>query len=223
MLGRRVMLLAAVLAVVFFVQVPVKADGAATDGAAKFIVDLADRALTQLTDKAIPLAEQEQRFRVIVKDNIAFESIARWVLGGRYWNGASDAQRTRYLALFEDLMVATYAHRFQDYAGEAFAVTGTRVIDDKQVLVQSTVTRAQADKPLRIDWRVRETDGQFRIIDIMIEGLSLAQAQRAEFAAVLKDNGGNLDNLMTELEKRLKAARDGSAAPSATKEAARKP
>lgn len=222
MLGRRVILLAAVFAVVFFAEMPVKADGAATDGAEKFIVDLADQALTQLTDKAIPVAEQEQRFRAIVKGNIAFESIARWVLGGRYWNSADDAQRTRYLGLFEDLMVATYAHRFQEYAGEAFAVTGTRVIDEKQVLVQSTVTRAHADKALRIDWRVRETDGQFRIIDIMIEGLSLAQAQRAEFAAVLKDNGGDVDKLMGELEKRLKTAREGSAAPTANKEAARK-
>lgn len=213
MFGRRVILLAAALVVALFVQSPARADEAVAQGAEKFILELADRALTQLTDKAVPVAEQEQRFRSIIKDNIAFESIARWVLGGRFWGIASEAQRARYLGLFEDLMVATYAHRFQDYAGEAFAVSSTRVIDEKQALVQSTVTRANADKPLRIDWRVRETDGQFRIIDIMIEGLSLAQAQRAEFASVLKDNGGNIDSLLGELEKRLNSARAGSATP----------
>ena len=172
-----------------------------------FIVKLADQAITQLTDSSLDLAEQERRFKEIVHEYIAFKSIARWVLGGRHWRSASEDQREKYLTLFEELMVATYAHRFQNYAGEKLIVTGTRVIDAGQTLVQTTLMRPNADKPLRVDWRVRETEGAHRVIDIMVEGLSMAQSQRSEFSSLLRSNGGDIDGLMNELEMRLTNAR----------------
>ena len=104
-------------------------------------------------------------------------------------------------------MAATYAHRFQNYAGEKLIVKGTRVIDEKQSLVKTTLMRPNSEKPLRIDWRVRETKGIYRVIDIMVEGLSMAQSQRSEFSSLLRSNGGDLDGLMSELEMRLSNAR----------------
>ena len=180
-------------------------------GAEAFIHKLADEAITKLTDKALSPDEQETRFREILRDYVAFESIARWVLGGRYWKSANEIQQRRYLSLFEDLMVATYAHRFQNYSGEKLEVTSTRPIEEGQALVQTSLQRPGADKALRVDWRVRETDGAYKIIDIMVEGLSMAQTQRAEFSSVLRDNGGDLDKLMTNLEGRLMKAREDRA------------
>ncbi len=196
-----------VLMIVGIAQHAVVADNTMEAKAEAFIVKLADEAISKLTDKTIAIDEQERRFREIVREHIAFNTIARWVLGGRYWRAASEAQQTRYLALFEDLMVATYAHRFQDYAGEKMTVISSRLVEDGQALVQSNLQRPGAEKPLRVDWRVRETDGQLRVIDIMIEGLSMAQTQRSEFSSVLRDNGGNIDALMDTLEGRLSAAR----------------
>ena len=181
--------------------------GDPAETAETFIVKLAEQAISQLTDSSLELDEQERRFKDIVHEYIAFKSIARWVLGGRHWRAASEEQREKYLSLFEELMVATYAHRFQNYAGEKLTVTGTRVIDADQTLVQTTLLRPNAEKPLRVDWRVRETKGVYRVIDIMIEGLSMAQSQRSEFSSLLRSNGGNIDGLMNELETRLSNAR----------------
>lgn len=172
-----------------------------------FIVKFADEAISQLTDSSLEVDEQERRFKDIVHEYIAFKSIARWVLGGRHWRAASEEQREKYLSLFEELMAATYAHRFQNYAGEKLVVKGTRVIDEKQSLVKTTLMRPNSEKPLRIDWRVRETKGIYRVIDIMVEGLSMAQSQRSEFSSLLRSNGGDLDGLMSELEMRLSNAR----------------
>jgi len=184
----------------------VRADDSA-ERAEAFIVKLADQAISQLTDSSLGLDEQERRFKEIVHEYIAFESIARWVLGGRHWRAASEEQRSKYLTLFEELMVATYAHRFQNYAGEKLVVTDTRVIDAGQSLVRTTLMRPNAEKPLRVDWRVRETEGTHRVIDIMVEGLSMAQSQRSEFSSLLRSNGGDIDGLMNELELRLTNAR----------------
>src|SRR5690606_1193790 len=107
----------------------------------------------------------------------------------RYWKSASDAQQARYLGLFEDLMVVTYAPRFQNYGGEKLSITATRAIENEQWMVQSAIGKPGGSKELRVDWRVRKADNTFRIIDIMVEGLSMAQTQRSEFSSVLKNNG----------------------------------
>lgn len=173
-----------------------------------FITSLANDAISKLTDTEVSIDEQEARFREIMREYIAFQTIARWVLGGRYWRGADDAQRKRYLSLFEQLMVATYAHRFQNYSGETLEVNSVQKIDETQVLVRTTLQRPNAEKPLSVDWRVRATQDKLRVIDIMVEGLSMAQTQRSEFTAVLRNNGGDVDALMANLETRLQAARD---------------
>lgn len=186
---------------------PATADAKLAENAEAFIVRLGDDAISKLTDKKITIDEQEKRFRDIVQEYVAFKTIAVWVIGGRYWKAANDDQKKRYLTLFEDLMVATYAHRFQNYSGEKMVVNATRIIDDTQALVQTALHRPNAEKPLLVDWRVRATEGQLRVIDIMVEGLSMAQSQRSEFSSVLRDNGGSIDALMDTLESRLSATR----------------
>ena len=81
------------------------------------------------------------------------------------------------------------------------------MIDESQALVQTTLKRPNTDKPLRVDWRVRGTADKLGVIDIMVEGLSMAQTQRSEFTSVLRANGGDVGALMANLESRLEAAR----------------
>ncbi len=183
-----------------------------------FVENLAQTAIAELTNKNLSLSEQQTRFRRIVEQNVAVKSIARWVIGGRHWRRTTEEQRERYLSLFTDLMVATYAHRFQDYQGETIRIQSVQPIDESQTIVRSRIQRPGADRELQIDWRVRETSGQFRVIDVMVEGLSMAQTQRSEFASFMRANGNRMDLLLTELERRLANAQNG-----ALTEAAQKP
>ena len=178
-----------------------------SDEAKAFIGQLTEEVLTQLTDADLPLEQQEERFKAIVTKYIAFKSISRWVLGQRNWKKASEAQREEYMRLYGDLMVSTYAHRFQGYSGEALKVTKVRVIDQNQALVESQIAREGSDKPLVINWRVRGADGKYRIIDIMVEGLSMAQTQRSEFKSFMRSNGGDINALLANLDERLQKAR----------------
>ena len=186
--------------------------------AISFVEALADRAIGELTDPNVPPDEQERRFRTLINENVAVKSIARWVLGGRVWRRASDDQKERYLTLFGDLMVATYAHRFKDYAGETLDVQSAQRIDDIQTLVRTTMARPGADRAIKVDWRVRETKGQHRVIDVMVEGLSLAQTQRSEFASYLREHNQNVDALIANLEERLHDVRTGRTAEAAEKQ-----
>lgn len=172
------------------------------DGAARFIDSLADKAIEALTSAEITGEERATRFRVLLRDHFALETIARWVLG-RHWRTASDAEQKEYLDLFEDLMVAMYADRFAAYSGEKLLVKHASAAQDGDVVVATDIMRPGGHEPFRVDWRVRPRDSHFQIVDVIVDGISMGQTQRSEFASFIRQNGGTVAGLNAELRKRL--------------------
>ena len=58
-----------------------------------------------------------------------------------------------------------------------------------------------------MDWRARTGGGQYKITDVMVKGVSISQTQRSEFASVIRESGGKVEGLLTELRKRVKKVR----------------
>lgn len=201
--GRRfILVVAAALAVrLFFVAPAAKADAFA-DGAQKFIESLADKAIAALTGKDIPRAERVRRFRKLLNEHFAVETIGRWVLG-RHWRDASDAERREYLRLFEDLIVKTYVDRFTEYSGEKVTILKTVVADNKDAVVFTSITRPNQPEPIAVEWRVRAREGNYRIVDVMVTGVSMGLTQRQEFSSVFARNGGNMAAFLKELRARV--------------------
>lgn len=202
--------LAAALAVVLSVSVfgtvaPARAaDAEAADKARAFVVELADKTITSLTEDGIDKTERRKRFRVLMLENFAFEGIAKWVLG-RYWRRASAEEQAEFLKLFEDLMVVIYADRFAQYSGEKLDVGKGEVRGENDILVHSVINRPEGLKPVDVIWRMRQVDAAFKILDLMVEGLSMGLTQQKEFSSVIRQNGGQIRGLLNELKKRLDA------------------
>lgn len=180
--------------------------GSHEDGAARFIEDLADKAITSLADDAVSKDIRKDRFRTLLNDGFAIKLIGRWVLG-RYWKKATKAEKAEYLKLFEEMLVTSYFERFTLYAGVKVAIIKTITAGKRDAVVFSTITRPKGGNPLRVNWRVRNRDGIFKIVDIMVEGISMGQAQRSEFSSVIRQHGGEVEGLLAELRKRLAALR----------------
>ena len=173
-------------------------------GAQLFVQTMAEEAFTSLSGK-MKKAEREKRFREIMHRYIAFRGVAKWVLG-RTWRKATKEQQEKYLELFEELMIATYAHRFEGHSGETLNIVKTEVVNKVDALVFSKLSRTDAAKPLSVDWRIRASEGKYKIVDILVEGVSMAKTQRAEFASVMRKNDGDIDALLIELRQRLASA-----------------
>lgn len=182
-----------------------QAAGADDEGAkaGKFIESLADKAIAALTEPNVSRDQRVARFRKLLEEHFAVDTIGRWVLG-RYWNEASDPQRKEYLALFEDLIVTTYVDRFKNYSGEKLTVTGTVPATGDDLLVNSQITRPAGGDPLDVGWRLRSGGGQFKIVDVIVAGVSMGQTQRSEFASVIRRSGGKVDGLLAKLREDLK-------------------
>ena len=170
-----------------------------TNGAEQFITSLADDAISSLTGKTLTEKERQQKFRKLLNSYFDISGIGKWALG-RYWRKTSESERLEYLVLFENLIVTTYANRFNKYTKEKLIVKGSSS-RGKFVLVKSQINGGK-EKPIRIEWRVTSPNGSYKIFDIVIEGVSMIRTQRSEFSSVIRRNGGKVSGLLAELRKK---------------------
>jgi phospholipid transport system substrate-binding protein len=199
MINRRMFVAAGFAAVIVLGAGGVRADDAVA--ARAFIDELADKAIAALTVKDISQEERFRRFRVLLNEHFAVKTIGQWVLG-RHWRRASTEERQEYLNLFEDLIVDTYADRFKRYSGDKLDITDAVPRGKKDTIVSTLISRPDGGPPINVDWRVRHVRDIMRIVDVIVEGVSMGQTQRSEFASVIRANGGGVKGLLDQLRKR---------------------
>jgi phospholipid transport system substrate-binding protein len=151
-----------------------------------------------LASTALDEGERLRRFRRLFAEGFDIPLIARFVLG-RYWRQATDAERAEYLKLFDELVVLTYARRFNEFnAARLRVLSVSRPNEDNDVIV-AVEGALQGKPPVRMDVRVRQGAAQFKIIDLSIEGISMAVTQRDEFSSVIQRGGGRIEALLASL------------------------
>lgn len=201
--GAALLLLAGVAAIAAPTLAPATAFAQTVKGpqaAADFVQSLGDKAIATLADPKNGKDKSKAVFRELLNRNFDINTISRFVLG-RYWNVATDAQKKEYQALFEQMIVEVYAERFSQYAGESFKVGGGQASGENDAVVVSQVLRPDGP-PVNVSWRVRNKDGAFKIIDVIVENVSMSVTQRSEFASVIESNGGRFDALLDALRQR---------------------
>ncbi len=171
-------------------------------GAIDFVGNLAEEALITLTKSELTIAERRELFRDIMRRYFAFKVIAKWVLG-RYWNRSTDTEKFEYLNLFEKLMIITYADRFQSYSGEKLVVLKSETRGRNDILVHTFLERPNHKEPIDEIWRLRERKSSYKIIDVMVEGLSMGITQQKEFSSVIRKSDNKVEGLLSELRKRI--------------------
>jgi phospholipid transport system substrate-binding protein len=171
---------------------------AAVNDVARFINQLGNQAIEVLRAPGLTLEQRESHFRSLLAEGFDLRFIGRFVLG-KYWRMATPAQRNEYLALYGEFVLQTYSARLGGYAGQSLTVVDARQASDKDVVVRTNIDRPSGP-PIIAEWRVRTTGGRFRIIDVAVEGISMAVTQRSEFAAVVQRDG--IDGLLTILRAR---------------------
>jgi phospholipid transport system substrate-binding protein len=197
MINRRQLTILGILALA---TVPILGSGPAhAVEPAEFIRNVGQEAIASLTGHDVSQAEREKRFRRILERAFDMRAIARFTLG-RYWRIASKKERQEYVELFEAFVVQSYAVRFKGYNGESFEVGEVREVGRKDKLVVSEIGQHKGP-PIHINWRVRGNNG-YRIVDVVVEGISMGITQRDEFASVIRNHGGKVEGLLAALRKK---------------------
>jgi len=182
------------------------ADADASDAKA-FLRAFSDRAIAMLADDGLTDRERAREFRDLLQDGFDMPLISRAVLG-RYWHTASAEQREEFVQRFEDFVVSFYGHRLGAYSGETLKL-GAAHVRAKDALVRSRVVRPKGP-PLAVDWRLRRSGDDWRIVDVVVEGVSMTITHRSEFAAVIENHGGGVESLLQALRNKTATAELGT-------------
>jgi phospholipid transport system substrate-binding protein len=155
--------------------------------AEKFIRTLGQQAVGVLSEKSIPMADREAKIRDLLRRSFDLETIGRFVLS-KHWRTATPDQQADYLSLFSEFVLRTYARRLGGYGNEQFKITSAQPLGSRDAIVLTEISRP-AGPPITAGWRVRDTDNSLKIIDVMVEGVSMAATQRSEFETIVRDQG----------------------------------
>ncbi len=175
----------------------VAVDDAVQSGAKNFVDKLAQDGIGFLTDESLGEEERKSQFRKFLIKNFDMKAIGRFALG-RYWRASSDKEQKEYLDLFQDMIVDVYSKRFSEYDGQKLDVQSVRPEGKSDSIVTSVIIPNSGPK-VRVDWRVRYKNNQYRVIDIIVEGVSMALTQRSDFASVIQRGGGEVEVLLAHL------------------------
>jgi phospholipid transport system substrate-binding protein len=173
----------------------------ADPGASAFMQKLGNDAIGTFSNKSTPKEQALQHFRTLLHKGFDVPYIGRWVLG-RYWNQASEAQQAEYQKLFEQLIVGTYAERFIEYSGETFKIVGALPEGETDTMVTTQIIRPSGP-PVNVNWRIRKKDADYKIIDVVVENVSMGVTQRQEFSSVVQQNGGRVEGLIQALRQKV--------------------
>ena len=146
----------------------------------------------------------------VLKESFNLGFMAR-VTTNPYWKKADRDQRARLVDAFTRMTIATYASRFDDYAGERFELLSEREAPRHSVLIKSNIVKKDGEK-IAINYLLRQFDGEWRIIDVYLKGsYSELATRKSEYSGILRGKG--LDGLIAALDAKVAALAQESATP----------
>ena len=168
----------------------------------EFVRETGARVFSSLGEEGLDATEHTRRFRSLLNEAFDLPAITRFVLG-RYWRTASDEEKTEFSSLFEKYLVQAYANRFRDLSDKKLKVLRSQELTGGQTLVMSEID-VEDSQPVTVNWRIRGASQEFKITDVLVEGVSMSVTQRDEFASVIRQGGGRIDGLLRILRKRTR-------------------
>ncbi len=134
----------------------------------------------------------------LIRSGFDLDSTSQLVLG-KFWGRATDGQRATFRDLFARYLLNTYARQLDAYRADTLEIVAFNPAGARDFLVATSIER---DGGLaNAVWRVRADDGAYRIIDVFVDGISLALTQRSEFASAIGRMG--FDGMLAALRAQV--------------------
>lgn len=210
-LRARLAVVSLILAIVALLPLPYRSSVAA-DSPEAFVMNLGQEAVDVLKSNNTSETQRIEQMRAIFVTYFDVPEIAKFV-AGRHWRGLSDAERSEYLQLFEDYIVYVYSRRLGGYGGESLRVKSSspKAGGSNTALVSSEIVSPKTNKSYQVNWDVESRDGEYKVTDIVVEGVSMKQQQRGDFGGIVQQSGGRFEGLLKALRDKnaqLKAERE---------------
>ena len=175
------------LSLVFPAAVPAASDEAPTAAPQQIIEQTVEAVVAVLADETRSAALRRAELEVIARERFDFRSMSRLVLA-RNWKRFSKSQQAEFVEVFTSYLANDYGSRLDRYEQEKVEVLGERQEPRGDVTVKTAILGGENDGAL-VDYRMRDRKGQWKIIDVVIEGISLVANFRDQFRDVIARSG----------------------------------
>ena len=164
----------------------------------QLINELADHKAELENDRYLLYSMVDQ---LIVK-HIAVEKVAKLVLA-QHWRKASPEQRERFAEAFKILLIRTYAEALFDYTGrEGIIFRPLKVSNDDRTTIVRTDVKLPGKPAISVNYKfLRGKNGDWKIFDVTIGGISLVTNYRMSYAGIIQTHG--LDVLIEMLQAKI--------------------
>ena len=145
--------------------------------------------------------EKIEKLKQIASETVDIDGISRYTLGS-YKNKITDSQMIEYKVLFRQYFLKTFASRLAEYSNPEIKVISKKKLNEKYAMVSSILVSTEQRPEVKIDWRISTINpNNPLIINFVIEGLSLARTQKAEFSSIIQNNDGDINALFSTLKE----------------------
>ena len=156
---------------------------------------------SEALNKRLSKEEKMEKLKIIAKKTVDIQGIGNYSLG-TYRKTISDQKKDEYFDIFEKYFLKTFASRLAEYTDPKRRVDSQKKLNEKYTMVSSVLLSTAKRPEVKINWRVvtKNPDNPL-IIDVIIEGVSLAKVQREEFNSIIQNNDDDVDALLKNLKE----------------------
>ncbi len=153
---------------------------------------------TMKNAKILSYSERYQMLDKVISETHDLSRIARFSVGRKYWREMSEFQQKTFVDEFYHYTIATYVDRFNGFGGESFKTVSEQTLPRGRVLVKSLLQSPEFSV-VNFDYILdQDKNGQWKIINIMADGVSDLALKRAHYTDVIKVKG--VDALIAEIK-----------------------
>lgn len=168
-----------------------------------FVEKVTKEGIEDIINANVSQKVKDERFEKLFNDALDLNFIGQFVLG-RYWRTSNNEQKKAFINAYRELNIQTWSRRFDEFKGKNFVFNGTSPSNSaNQIFVNSSVPMDQG-APAKVVWRVKQNGDKFKIVDIIIENVSLAITARNEYTAYIKSAPGGVNDLIKDLQNKTK-------------------
>ena len=169
----------------------------------KWVENISNRALIILGDNSIDEKNKIELLENIFIESLDIKRISLFILGP-YRRNLKQSESSQYFNAIKDFISSVYAKRLSSYSSGNIKVIKIEQRGKRGVIVSSLITFNDRPSPISIDWWIlNNSTSQFKVFDIRISGIWMAQEQRSTFTSYLSKNNGDIAKLIQKIELQI--------------------
>ena len=177
---------------------------ATTQSAEEIVKTTSDKVIERLVAQRAELDVHPEKIYSLINELVIphfdFVSMSKWVLGKTNWNGADQKQQEQFVNEFRTLLVRTYAKALLEYSDHEIRYLPIESNPNSNIAIVKTEIQQPGANAVPINYSMHVSGGEWKVVDVAVDGISLVATYRGSFASEIRKNG--MDALINKLAER---------------------